>query len=230
MLSDRLKMVADCVMKCNMAADIGTDHGYIPIWLIKNSIADKAIAADISSGSCQKALHNITLNKLNNRIDVRCGNGLKVIDGNKENIDCIIISGMGGLLMVDVLKSNIKVFQNSSQLVLQPQRDIYEVRKYIINNGFKIIDEKFLKEKDKFYICVNAVKGKSDYYTEKELFFGKFIPNNKSADYKEYITIELNKLNNAINSLKNNLSNDNKIRFNELVNNYNMYSEVLKCL
>ena len=114
MLSNRLKNVVSQVNTGNLIADIGTDHGYVPIYLIKNSIAKKAIAADISKGSCDKAKTNISLYGLNDKIDVRCGNGLEIIK-DSEIIDTIIISGMGGLLTIDVLKSNEKAVKNANQ-------------------------------------------------------------------------------------------------------------------
>ena len=89
MLSNRLKNVVSEVNKGNLIADIGTDHGYVPIYLVKNSIAQKAIAADISKGSCDKAQTNITLYGLNDKIDVRCGNGLEIIK-DTEIVDTII--------------------------------------------------------------------------------------------------------------------------------------------
>ncbi|MDO5389115.1 MAG: class I SAM-dependent methyltransferase, partial [Clostridia bacterium] len=84
MLSKRLQQVAQTVKNGELIADIGTDHAYIPIYLIKNKIAKKAIAADISKGSCKKASLNINLRGLSNLIDVRCGNGLEVIEENEE--------------------------------------------------------------------------------------------------------------------------------------------------
>lgn len=230
MLSARLKMVADYVNKCSIAADIGTDHAYIPIWLVKNNICERAIAADISQGSCNKALKNISISRLDHKISVRCGNGLQVIDNKVDRIDCIIISGMGGLMTVSVLESNKDAVNNASQLVLQPQRDINEVRKYVTEHNFKIMDEKILKDNNKYYIAMNCIKGQSEKYTDSELYFGKYIINQRSEIFKEYIDIEMNKLYNALLSLKDNLSKYNMDRYNELTNKYNMYKEVYKCL
>lgn len=230
MLSARLKMVADYVNICNVAADIGTDHGYIPIWLVKNNICKRAIAADISKGSCNKAQNNINISRLEDKISVRCGSGLEVIDSSEDNVDCIIISGMGGLMTVSVLKSSAEAVNNASQLVLQPQRDINAVRKYVTDNGFKIIDESILKDNNKFYIAINCVKGRSEKYNEAELYFGKYIAKNNTDIFKEYIDIEINKIYNALLSIKENLSDDNKKRYDELANKYNMYKEVGKCL
>ena len=167
MLSNRLKNVVSQVNTGNLIADIGTDHGYVPIYLIKNSIAKKAIAADISKGSCDKAKTNISLYGLNDKIDVRCGNGLEIIK-DSEIIDTIIISGMGGLLTIDVLKSNEKAVKNANQLILQPQRDIEKVRAYLHSINYKIINEEMLMESGKYYTIINAVKGSDEEYSEIE--------------------------------------------------------------
>ncbi|MGN1319307.1 MAG: tRNA (adenine(22)-N(1))-methyltransferase [Lachnospirales bacterium] len=230
MLSYRLEQVASYVEKCNVVADIGTDHGYIPVYLVKNKICNKAIAADISKGSCKKAENNIKISNLTEYIDVRCGNGLEVIDTKNDNVDCIIISGMGGLLTINVIKKNIDVLQTTRQLILQPQRDIDKVREFVIENGFNIISEKMIKENEKYYTIINAVKGKSDKYNEIDLLFGKFLIKEKSSVLKEYLTIEMNKILNAVNSLKNNINNNNQKRYDELLHLYNIYKEVYKCL
>lgn len=227
MLSYRLQQVADFVSKCKTVADIGTDHGYIPIWLIKNKICCYAIAGDVSRGSCDKAEKNISMHGLNDHISVRCGNGLEIID-KTDAVDCIIISGMGGLLTVDILKSNIDVFNNAKQLVMQPQKDIDRVREFIIANGFKITAEKMLKENDKYYTVINAYRGASEKYSKKELMFGKFLPAEKSLVFKEYVECEMNKIINALNSLKNNPQH--KQRYEELYEKSTIYKEVFECL
>lgn len=228
MLSERLQQVANLVEKCSVAADIGTDHAYIPIWLIKNNICDYVIAADISKGSCQKATNNIELHNLSEKIEVRCGDGLTVADKHKDTIDCIIISGMGGLLTLSVLNSNMDVVCNAKQLILQPQKDMDKVRKFVIDNGFYICDEKFLKENNKFYTVINVKKGKSESYDEKDLMFGKFAVRQKSAEFKEYLYLEMNKLNNAIKSISQNIGKNN--RYDELSKMLTLYEEVYKCM
>ena len=164
MLSKRLQKVADTVNKSNIVADIGTDHAYVPIYLVKNKVANKAIAADISQGSCKKAQLNVNNKHLNHLIDVRCGNGLEVIKAD-EIIDTIIIAGMGGLMTISVLESNKKAVNNARQLVLQPQKDIYKVRQYVHSIGYKITNETMLVDNNKYYNIINAEKG-IEKYTE----------------------------------------------------------------
>lgn len=227
MLSKRLQQVADTVIKSDMAADIGTDHAYIPIYLVKKEITKRAIAADISAGSCRKAQLNINNNHLSDKIDVRCGNGLEVINEN-EIVNSIIIAGMGGLMAISVLESNKKAVEKAEQLVIQPQKDIDKVRRYLHLSGFKIADETMLVDGDKIYTVIDARKGKEEY-TELEYLFGKLLIEEKSAVLKEYVETESNKLLIVLENMKkNNKENsDAYIRIYEL---YCKYTEVRKCL
>ncbi len=225
MLSERLKVVADCVLKCDTMADIGTDHAYIPIYLVKNNIVKKAIAADISEGSCKKARLNVNSNHLYEKVDVRCGNGLEVIEKN-EVIDCIVIAGMGGLMAINVLESNTYAVSKAKRLILQPQKDIGKVREYIDSIGFKIIDEKMLKENGKYYNVIVAEKGKESY-SKIEFLFGKRLIEEKSPILKEYILFEQNKLVKILKNMeKNNKCDDSS--YKRLFELEKDYEEVLK--
>ncbi len=210
-----------------MLADIGTDHGYLPIYLIKNNIIERAVAADISKGSCDKAYRNIALHNMDRYIDVRCGNGLEVIsEGDKT--DCIVIAGTGGLLAINILQSNPNVVNNASQLVLQPQRDIDKVRLYIHSVGFKIADENMIKEKGKYYTVINAVKG-SESYTPLEYLFGRTLIKKRSPVLKEFAKEELYKIMNILENMQKSNKTE-KAKYKELTELSELYEEVLKCL
>lgn len=229
MLSNRLKNVVSEVNKSNLIADIGTDHGYVPIYLVKNSITQKAIAADISKGSCDKAQTNVTLYGLNDKIDVRCGNGLEIIK-ESEIVDTIIISGMGGLLTIDVLKSNKEAVNNAKQLILQPQRDIEKVRAYLHSIGYKIVNEEMLIESGKYYTIINAVKGVDERYSELEYYFGKFLLYKKSTVLKQFIEHEYKKINIVLDNISNNAVENADERIAQLKHLKSLYEEGLKCL
>lgn len=220
-------MVAEMVDKCRILADIGTDHGYLPIYLIKNNIIKKAIAADISKGSCDKAYRNAVLYNMDDLIDVRCGNGLEIIK-DTEIADCIVIAGTGGLLAINILKSNEEAVKRASQLILQPQRDIDKVRRYIHSVGFKITNEKMIKEKGKYYTVIKAVKG-NETYNLLENYFGRILIERKSAILREFAAEELNKILKILKKMKDN-DKTNNIKYKELTELSQLYEEVLKCL
>ncbi|MBQ7265795.1 MAG: SAM-dependent methyltransferase [Firmicutes bacterium] len=213
MISERIEKVISLVKKCNFAADIGTDHAYTVIGLVKRGIAKKALACDISKGSCEKARQNIIQSGLSDKISVRCGDGLDVISPY-ETPDSIIISGMGGETTIDILKRGSLVLKSVDQLVLQPQKDIEKVREFIEKSDFFIEKEFILKEEDKFYIFISAVKGKAERpYTQAENFYGRF---EECGDiFAEYINYEYAKVKNVIDNIKEN-SDSNPLAIQKL--------------
>ncbi len=228
MLSKRLKMVADMVEPCDFLADIGTDHAYLPIYLYQQGIIKGAVAADISRGSCNKALRNIKAHRLDKYIEVRCGDGLGVL-GENEIPDTIVIAGMGGMLAINVLKTH-KSGVMTKRLVLQVQRDIYALRKHLHATSYKIIDEKIIKEDNKVYTAMTAVKGQDVSYSEAEYHFGKILLSEKSPILKEYITFEYNKIKKVLESLSAKEGEEINIRKNQLKNMLDIQKEALECL
>lgn len=225
-ISYRLNKIANKVTKENLA-DIGTDHAYIPIFLYKNNKIKNAIACDISKGSLQKAKDNIKKYGLDNKIKTRLSDGLEKIT-LEDKIETIVIAGMGGMLILNILKKGNIIANNSKELILQPQKDIDKVRKYLIENSFKIIDDEILKDDNKYYTIIKAIKGNEPTpYTKVEYIFGRFEINNKCQILKEYIKEELYKMEIVLKNIK---SSNAKARILELESNIELYKEVFKCL
>ena len=183
-ISLRLKTVADMVHEKRIA-DIGTDHGYVPIYLAKTEKIDSAFACDINTGPLEKAESNVKANCLEGKIETRLGSGLKPVSVGET--DCAVIAGMGGMLTIDILKASSDVVDSLKQLVLQPQLDADEVRKYIHSIGFKIEKEDFIVDANKYYAVISAVKGEEKYETEAEYIFGKLNIESKNPVLKEFI-------------------------------------------
>jgi tRNA (adenine22-N1)-methyltransferase len=148
-LSLRLKKVASLVEKCEIMADIGTDHAYIPIYLVKKGICNKAIASDINKGPVEKAKINVAFEELQNKIECRLGGGLSTVSDGE--VDCAIIAGMGGNLIRDIIEEGKDVFKHLKYLVLQPVQNPEVLREYIIKSGYKILDEELCIDENKFY-------------------------------------------------------------------------------
>ncbi|MCM8710430.1 class I SAM-dependent methyltransferase [Clostridium sp. SYSU_GA19001] len=191
-LSLRLKKVASMVEKCTRIADIGTDHAYIPIYLIKNEICESAIATDINKGPVEKAKVNIYLENLSDRIECRLGGGFSTI--KPSEVQCAIIAGMGGNLIRDIIEEGIDVFKSIDYCVLQPVQNPEVLREYIYKCGYKIIDEELCVEDNKFY---EIMKIKFDrkpinlnpiYYEISKVLIDK-----KHPLLKEYISYKLEK-------------------------------------
>lgn len=153
-LSPRLKMVADMVRPGVVAADIGTDHAYIPIYLLQNQICPRAIASDLRQGPLENARMTIFAAGLMGEIDVRQSDGLDRI-GAHEAQD-IILAGMGGNLIVDLLARTAWLRNSEKRLLLQPMSHAEDVRQYLCDNGFKILFEQACFEDKRVYIALCA--------------------------------------------------------------------------
>ena len=177
-LSKRLQTIADFVKKNSVVADIGTDHAHIPIYLIENYIIDKAYACDINKGPLEKAKENIANFGVSENIVLRLSNGLDKMS-NKE-VDTIIIAGMGGELIIDILNRGKVFFDKKNTFILSPHTKVDEVRDYLIRNGFKIIKEDMCIDEGKFYTVMEVRYTENTVMnSEAELLYGKYLIENK---------------------------------------------------
>lgn len=148
-LSERMQAVASMVTAGNRLADIGTDHGYIPIVLVQEGKIPSAIAADINAGPLERAGEHIAACHLEDRIRTIRGDGLKgILPGE---VDTILIAGMGGELIVHILTEGEEVCRAAKELVLQPQSELKKVRKYLRQHNYRIVDEDMVLEDGKYY-------------------------------------------------------------------------------
>lgn len=196
-ISKRLKTIATQV-KYRSIIDIGTDHGYVPIYLCQLDKVDYAIAADINSGPLEKATQNINQYKFANKITTVLSNGFQSID---RVVDTAVIAGMGGNLIIDILKSNYT--DKLKQIVVQPQLDIYDVRKFLHTIGFSIDNEEMIIEQNKYYNIISAIKGYEQYDKEQYYEFGKILIEKKSSVLKENIVNKIRKYDIIIKELSN---------------------------
>jgi len=195
MLSKRLKTVADLVTPCEKVADVGTDHGYVPIYLVKENICKYAYAMDVNNGPLNIAKSNIAREGLEDNIETILSDGFD--NFGDRDADSVIIAGMGGDLIVDIL-ARAKDFD---ELILSPHKRSDLVRKFLSENGYKISDEKMVEDAKKFYPVIKAVKGESEY-DEVQLEFGPILLDKKDETLKEYLDIQLNKFGRIISSLE----------------------------
>ncbi len=148
-LSDRLQIIADQIKKGETVADIGTDHGFLPIFLWESGISPRVIMTDISPGSLKKAEENCIRLHPDTQFDLRLGSGIEVLDC--EETDCLVIAGMGGILITEILGKDIKKAQSFRKMILQPRNNIGLLRYWLYNNGFSICNEQLVREGK--YIC-----------------------------------------------------------------------------
>lgn len=156
-LSNRLKLLASFVPGGSFVADIGTDHGYLPVYLVLKGICPRAVAADINQGPLESARTNIMDKNASDRIDLRLGNGLRVLKPGE--VDTLVIAGMGGGTIRDILSASPEVARMARRLILQPMGDEMELRVYLLDNGWTLIDEELLLEDGRLYVVIVAERG-----------------------------------------------------------------------
>ena len=156
-ISNRLKTIAGLVTPGYIVADIGTDHGYVPLYLLKEGLIPKAIGIDMSKGALEKAGENARRFGLSDRIDLRCCDGLKGLEAGEAQ--CIIICGMGGILMTRILNESRDVALSAKEMILSPHRDLELVEDFLKEAGFVITVKETIEDKKKRYNILKAVIG-----------------------------------------------------------------------
>lgn len=171
----RLNTLADMVDSDSRIADIGTDHAYLPIELVKNGKIQYAIASDIADGPLENAKTDIAEAGLSEQIETRLGSGLATVT-HADRIDTVVIAGMGGKLMVNILDNAWQKDYHYKTLVLEPNIGEAGVREWLVAHDYQIADEKLIAEAGHTYELIKArLTHEKHDLTEKEIFFGPFI-------------------------------------------------------
>lgn len=184
-LTPRLKKVAEKIGKTDVLCDVGCDHAYLPISLVRDGSVKKAYACDVRKGPLDAAKKNIEKNNLQNEIFTVLSDGLKEV--TDKEITCISICGMGGNLMAKILSDEIDFAKKTDRLVLQPMTEIEVLRKFLYENGFYIYDETLAKEDRRYYNIICVKKGSEEKCDVFDFFFGKKLFENPSPLLLEYL-------------------------------------------
>ncbi|WP_414826938.1 tRNA (adenine(22)-N(1))-methyltransferase [Apilactobacillus kunkeei] len=174
-LSQRLKVVADFVPQNSRVADIGSDHAYLPVYLMKQKQIEFGIASEIAKGPLDNAIQEIKAEGLSDRIDTRLADGLLSVQP-EDKIDCVTIAGMGGTLIKNILENGKSHLSGNELLILQPNVGEDRLRTWLMNNQYEISDETILREDGHTYEIIVAKKTDEPVkYTEQEIKFGPFL-------------------------------------------------------
>lgn len=177
----RLNKLAEMVDADSRVADIGTDHAYLPIELVKAGKIKFAIASDIAEGPLDNAKQDIEAAGVANKVETRLGPGLKTVS-NDDHIDTIVIAGMGGKLMTQILTAACQDGLEMETLILEPNVGEFGVRTWLAANHFSIINEEILAEAGHIYEIIKAKKtGDHWQLTEKEEYFGPYLLQEKNS-------------------------------------------------
>lgn len=202
----RINELVKCIGNYRCLADVGCDHGYLIIEAFKMYDLEEAIAIDNKKGPLSQAMANLDSYEFKDKVVFSLSSGIKEIS---NNTDVVVIAGMGGMLISDILNDDLK---NVQRLILQPNRDILEVRTKTAKLGFKITNEKIVYENDKYYeIIVCDRSDKKINYSLDELEFGPCLLKEKSNLFVEKWKNEIDKLTIIKNNSNNNSTILNKI-------------------
>ena len=170
-ISDRLKLVVSFVTPCRAVADIGTDHGYVPIELVKSGIVKKAYAMDVNQGPLERAKMHIENERLADRIEVRQSDGLAGLMENEA--DTVIIAGMGGETIAEILSAAPWLQAGGTTLLLQPMSAQPELRRWLQRHGYTIRQELLSKEGETIYVAFQVYAGTMEPLTPGEQWAGR---------------------------------------------------------
>lgn len=184
-ISHRLNTIITLVEPGKTAADIGTDHGYVPIELVRRGICCRALAMDVRRGPLDGAKKNIRAYGLEGKIETRLSDGLAKLSPGEA--DRIVIAGMGGSLMQRLLIEGEAVARAAGQLVLSPQSDLEGFRRFLQESHYRIEQEAMVWEDGKYYTILLVHDGEPEPYAEDEYCYGKRIRSEDRALKTEYI-------------------------------------------
>lgn len=226
-LSIRLKAIASMIEKCDSAIDVGTDHGYIPIYLVQKGMIKSAIASDINRGPVEKAKKNIFLNNASAQISCRLGSGLSTV--KRGEVQVAIIAGMGGNLIRDILEADLEVVKQFKYVILQPVQNAEVLRKYLYTSGYDILDEEICNDDGKFYEIIKA-KYNTNSVTLESIYYeiSKILLDKKNLVMQRFIEYKLQKYSKVYDTL-NEDTISSKNRKQQLYHIISRLKEFLKC-
>ncbi len=180
-LGERLKLAAGFVREGAVLADVGTDHGYLPIYLLSSGKIKTAVCSDINSGPLGKAEENVRHSGLLGKVIFKLCSGAQGLSG--LGVTDYTVCGMGGELIAEILEASPHLKDESLNFVLQPMTKPEALRSYLWSNGFEIIREGYCLDEGKYYLCINArYTGRVKKYTPFEAYFGEKLHLIGSAD------------------------------------------------
>ena len=199
-VSKRLELVASFVPEGSRIADIGTDHGYIPIFLTEKGICQSALAMDVREGPLSRAREHIREKNLEDRIQVRLGDGLKELRPGEA--DTVVIAGMGGQLVIHILEEGRHMWDSVKTWILSPQSELDKVRRYLEQEGFMICREAMTLDEGKYYTVMAAARGRMKYEEPWEYLYGKLLIQAKDPVLLDFLNQEEKRLKGILGALE----------------------------
>ncbi|HBG4972769.1 TPA: SAM-dependent methyltransferase [Clostridioides difficile] len=201
-LTDRLLKIASLVSDGKKIADIGTDHGYIPVYLLKEGKVPFAVLADVNKGPLDNAHKEVIQNNLLDKVDLRLGSGIEILEIGE--VEEVIIAGMGGILISELLEAKKEVAHNVEKLILQPMQAQEELRYYLLNNGYEILEEVLVREDFRIYEIIVAKYTGKNTIIEDEMYYevGIKLLENKDSLFNDFIEKKIKTYSSIVNKLE----------------------------
>ncbi|TYP54961.1 tRNA (adenine(22)-N(1))-methyltransferase [Thermosediminibacter litoriperuensis] len=191
-LSERLTAIAHLIPPGTAVADVGTDHAYLPIYLVRNGISRKVIATEVREGPFERARANVKKAGLEEFIEVRLGYGLTPLRPGEAEV--AVIAGMGGETIWSIIEKSPDIVNSLSAVIVQPMRYQPKLRKALMDHGFNFIEERVVKSEDRFYEIIVVRKGDPVSYDEIDVLVGPVLKKKKTPEVLGYIKARLDRL------------------------------------
>jgi len=188
-LSKRLAAVAQHVPSGAAVADIGTDHAYLPVYLVRHGISTLVVAADINRKPFESARLTVQNSGLEKYIDLRLGDGLKILEPGEVSV--LVVAGMGGKTICAILDQGRAVLRQVQRLVIQPMRDIPMVRCWLANHGWRLVDENMVAEDGHYYVIIAAEPGLEEVSDQFAINVGPCLLKKKDPVLKVFLVRRL---------------------------------------
>ncbi len=202
-LDGRLSCAASFVRKDSVVCDVGTDHAYLPVNLIQRGIAVRAVACDINEGPLERARWSAAKYGVTDKIRFVLADGLDGVQPEKDGVNEIIICGMGGELIARIVDASAYTRMPEVRLILQPMTCAPELRQYLWDNGFRILEERLCEAAGKIYTCIHAAyDGEVRTYTPAELILGKSNIEKREPLFEGYAKNTIRRLKTQIDGMK----------------------------
>lgn len=198
-LDSRLKLCASMVRNATKLADIGTDHAYLPIWLAKQGLIAQAIAADINLGPLKKAVSNVRRYHVEKAVSVRLSDGLDEIFSHEA--DDIVIAGMGGELIANIIEKTPWLKNKEKHLILQPMTSAEELRRFLLKEGYTVSREQAIVSDNHVYAVMLAAYDPQNL-PKNELYPYIGLLTADTKENKEYICRQAKSLEKHANGLR----------------------------
>lgn len=200
-LTPRLQAIAEFIPPGSVVADIGTDHGYLPVYLLQEQICHHAVAADVNEAPLEQARETVAAFNCLKKIDLRLGNGLQVLQ-EEDNIDTVVIAGLGGHTIASILDEGRSRLKRVKRLILQPMNEAGYLRLYLAENGFALVQETLVMEGRRLYEIIMAAPGKEQETDPLRLSLGPRLLERKPPLFAVLLQEKIRKLRILQNSLQ----------------------------